>query len=90
MAAMKVLRDDELTGIGCVPRGERLSLQIDASLLASPRTVATIDNRALEHGRRLAQTVRFDVLNYRLFYREMSYALVYSLWTPDSFEKEGK
>jgi hypothetical protein len=34
--------------------------------------------------------VRFDVLNYRLFYREMSYALVYSLWTPDSFEKEGK
>jgi hypothetical protein len=34
--------------------------------------------------------VRFDVLNYRLFYREMSYALVYSLWTPDSFEKEAK
>jgi hypothetical protein len=32
--------------------------------------------------------VRFDVLNYRLFYREMSYAMVYAMWTPDSFAKE--
>ena len=34
--------------------------------------------------------VRFDVLNYRLFYREMSYALVYSQWTPDSFATRGE
>lgn len=33
--------------------------------------------------------VRFDVLNYRLFYREMSYALFYSTWTPDSFATQG-
>lgn len=33
--------------------------------------------------------VRFDVLNYRLFYREMSYALVYSEWQPDSFATRG-
>jgi hypothetical protein len=34
--------------------------------------------------------VRFDVLNYRLFYREMSYALIYSTWTPESFSKQGE
>jgi hypothetical protein len=34
--------------------------------------------------------VRFDVLNYRLFYREMSYAIVYSQWKPDSFAKQGE
>lgn len=34
--------------------------------------------------------VRFDVLNYRLFYREMSYALFYGTWTPDSFATRGE
>jgi hypothetical protein len=34
--------------------------------------------------------VRFDVMNYRLFYREMSYALIYSTWTPESFAKQGE
>jgi hypothetical protein len=34
--------------------------------------------------------VRFDVRNYRLFYREMSYALIYATWTPESFAKQAK
>jgi hypothetical protein len=33
--------------------------------------------------------VRFDVTHYRQFYREMSYALVYSMWTPDAFDQHG-
>jgi hypothetical protein len=33
--------------------------------------------------------IRYDVVNYRLFYREMSYALVYSMWTPESFAEHG-
>jgi hypothetical protein len=33
--------------------------------------------------------VRFDVVDYRVFYREMSFALVYWVWKPDSFEKQG-
>ena len=33
--------------------------------------------------------VRFDVLHYRLFYREMSYAFVYWMWKPDSFATQG-
>ena len=33
--------------------------------------------------------MRFDVTHYRLFYREMSYALVYWMWEPDSFETRG-
>lgn len=34
--------------------------------------------------------LRYDVVNYRLFYREMSYAIVYSLWTPDAFANQGQ
>jgi hypothetical protein len=34
--------------------------------------------------------IRFDVTHYRLFYREMSYALVYWMWEPDSFETRGE
>jgi hypothetical protein len=33
--------------------------------------------------------VRFDFVNYRLFYREMSFALVYWFWKPDSFATQG-
>ncbi|HEX3150528.1 MAG TPA: hypothetical protein VHR66_20790 [Gemmataceae bacterium] len=33
--------------------------------------------------------VRYDVTHYRLFYREMSYAMVYWMWTPDSFVEHG-
>lgn len=33
--------------------------------------------------------VRFDLADYRVFYRETSYALVYSLWEPGSFERNG-
>lgn len=33
--------------------------------------------------------IRFDVMHYRLFYREMSYALVFWMWEPDSFETRG-
>ena len=32
---------------------------------------------------------RFDVVDYRLFYREMSYALVYWDWAPGAFEALG-
>jgi len=32
--------------------------------------------------------IRYDVVNYRLFYREMSYALIYAHWTPDSFSTQ--
>jgi hypothetical protein len=34
--------------------------------------------------------VRYDVRNYRLFYREMSYALRFATWTPDSFATRGE
>jgi hypothetical protein len=33
--------------------------------------------------------VRFDVVNYRFFYREMSYAIVYWDWTPGAFAAQG-
>jgi hypothetical protein len=33
--------------------------------------------------------VRFDMTNYRLLYREASYAIVFSTWTPDSFVRHG-
>ena len=33
--------------------------------------------------------VRFNLVDYRVFYREMSYAIVYWKWTPDSFAKLG-
>jgi len=33
--------------------------------------------------------VRFDVVDYRVFYREMSYAIVYWFWRPGSFESQG-
>jgi hypothetical protein len=33
--------------------------------------------------------VRFDVADYRVFYREMSFALVYWVWKPDSFATQG-
>ncbi len=33
---------------------------------------------------------RFDARDYRLFYREMSYALVYSNWSPEAFERQGE
>lgn len=33
--------------------------------------------------------VRFNFVDYRVFYREMSYAFVYWFWTPDSFETRG-
>ena len=34
--------------------------------------------------------VRFDVMHYRLFYREMSYAQIYWTWQPDSFATRGE
>ena len=33
--------------------------------------------------------VRFGLADYRVFYREMSYALVYSTWTPTEFVEHG-
>ena len=33
--------------------------------------------------------VRFNLVDYRVFYREMSYAFVYWHWTPDSFAAQG-
>jgi hypothetical protein len=33
--------------------------------------------------------VRYDVPDYRLFYREMSFAFVYARWTPDGFTARG-
>ena len=33
--------------------------------------------------------VRFNLVDYRVFYREMSYAFVYWRWTPESFSKQG-
>lgn len=33
--------------------------------------------------------VRFNLVNYRVFYREMSYAIVYWHWKPDSFATLG-
>ena len=33
--------------------------------------------------------VRFNLIDYRVFYREMSYAIVYWRWMPDSFAKQG-
>jgi hypothetical protein len=36
-----------------------------------------------------AQYVRFNLADYRVFYREMSYALVYSTWAPKSFAVQG-
>ena len=36
-----------------------------------------------------AHYVRFNLADYRVFYREMSYALVYSTWAPESFAVQG-
>lgn len=33
--------------------------------------------------------VRFDLTDYRVFYREMSYAIVYWFWKPGAFESQG-
>jgi hypothetical protein len=33
--------------------------------------------------------IRFDVMHYRLFYREISYALLYWMWSPNSFADHG-
>ena len=33
--------------------------------------------------------VRFDVADYRVFYREMSFAIAYWFWRPGSFESQG-
>jgi len=34
--------------------------------------------------------IRFDLTHYRLFYREMSFALIYWTWEADSFETRGE
>jgi hypothetical protein len=34
--------------------------------------------------------VRFDFVNYRQFYREQSYSIIYGRWYSGSFEKEGE
>ena len=33
--------------------------------------------------------IRFDMTHYRLLYREASYSIHYSTWTPDSFARHG-
>jgi hypothetical protein len=33
--------------------------------------------------------VRYDLTHYRQFYREVSYSIVYWMWQPDSFDRQG-
>lgn len=37
-----------------------------------------------------AHYVRFNLVDYRVYYREMGYAILYSTWTPDAFATDGE
>ena len=37
-----------------------------------------------------AHYIRFNLVDYRPYYREMGYAILYSTWTPDAFATDGE
>lgn len=89
----------EMTGTAC-DRFAEVSGQIQGWSLFAPRfgpagtfitlRAKTADGQLLEikshfEPEDVNKYFKFDLVHYRLFYREMSYALVYSLWEKESF-----